>query len=240
MEETTRAERGGWGKVATAEEGDAEPKAPRIKDRAKTIARDVGAAIEGRVAPAADRAARAVKSGAGTALRALEDPTAAQASEILAQADLPEVVGEDPLAELAVRLDREADLHRGIAMRQHARAAWMDRLGAIGAVVALVGIVVLASIAGFRALFAPEGALLASLLLGVGALLLLLGVFALARATARIRAGQAQSAREALVRSDLAEARLHRVAALLALRQLDPEAFGRAVQDLERDTRAAG
>ncbi|MDI1450529.1 hypothetical protein [Polyangium sp. 6x1] len=240
MEETTSAGRGGWGKVASVEDGDVEPSAPRIKDRAKTMARDVGAAIEGRVAPAADRAARAVKSGAGTAMRALEDPTAAQASEILAQADLPSLAGDDPLAELAVRLDREADLHRGIAMRQHARAAWMDRLGAIGAVVALVGVVVLASIAGFRALFAPEGALLASLLLGVGALLLLLGAFSLGRATSRIRASQAQSAREALVRSDLSEARLHRVAALLALRQLDAEAFGRAVQDLERDTRASG
>ncbi|MDI3289472.1 hypothetical protein [Polyangium sp. 15x6] len=240
MEETTRAERGGWGKVAEVEGDDAEPKAPRIKDRAKTLARDVGAAIEGRVAPAADRAAQAVKSGAGTALRALEDPTAFQVSEILAQSDLPTVSGEDPLADLAIRLDREADLHRGIALRQHARAAWMDRLGAIGAVVALVGIVVLAAIAGFRALFAPEGALFVSLLLGVGALLLLLGAFSLGRATARIRASQAQSAREALVRSDLAEARLHRIAALLALRQLDPEAFGKATQDLERDMRASG
>ncbi|MRG92759.1 hypothetical protein [Polyangium spumosum] len=237
MEETTSPRRAGWGKVAEVPESDAEP-ARRVMDRGRTIARDVGAAIEGRVGPAADRAARAVKSGAGTALRALEDPTAAQVSEILAQADLPALAGEDPLSELALRLDREADLHRGIAMRQLARAAWMDRLGAIGVVVALVGIVVLASIAGFRALFAPDGALHVSLLLGVGALLLLLGASATFRATSRIRGSQAQSAREALARADLAEARLHRVAALLALRELDPEAYAATIRDLERDMRA--
>jgi len=239
MEETTSAKRSGWGKVARAEEDDAEPKA-RVKERARTIAEDVGAAIEERLAPAADRAAQAMKSGAGTALRALEDPTAKDASEIFAQADLPELAGEDPLAELALRLDREADLHRALALRQLARAAWMDRLGAIGAVVALLGIVVLASIAGFRALFAPDGAVFASILLGVGALLLLLGAFTVARATSRIRASQAQLAREMLARSDLAEARLHRMAALLALRDLDPEAFGATLRDLEKDMRAAG
>jgi hypothetical protein len=74
-----------------------------------------------------------------------------------------------------------------------------------------------------------------SLLVSVGALLVLAAAFALGRASTRIRAGLAMGAREALARADLAEARLHRVAALLELRRADPEAFRTALRELEKD-----
>ncbi len=242
-ETTTNAGGGGWGKVARVEAPEDDDKDKEeasgvaVEARARTFARDVGTAIEGRLAPAADRAARAMRNGANTAMRALDDPADA---ENIAGTDLPALSDEDPITTLALRLDREADLYRGLAMRQLTRAAWMDRLGAIGAVIALLGVVVLAAIAGFRALFASDGAPFAALLLAVGALLLLLGAAMLGRATARIRSSQAQAAREALVRSDLAEARLHRIAALLALKQIDPAHYQATIRDLERDMRQSG
>lgn len=241
MADTSSAGQSRWGKVADVSERDEELErdtAPQKKARA--LVKEVGAAVSTTLAPAADRAAQAVRTGARSVERALEDPTAAAASEILSQADLPEIAADDPLLALASRLDREADLHRGLAMRQMARAAWMDRLAAIASVVSLFGVVVLASIAAFRALFALGDALSASLLLGVAALLLFLGAFTAYRVTSKIRAAQLLSAREALARADLSEARLHRIAAVLALRQTDSEVYAATLRALEADTRAAG
>jgi len=236
---TSSAGRGGWGKRP----GNDDEESPQNGAREGTVrarAVEVGASIEAKVAPVAERAARAFESGMSTASRALEDPaTSAMAAELRAEAELPELGGDDALASLAKRLDREADLYRGIAMRQLARAAWMDRLGITGSAISLAGVVVLAAIAGFRALFAPDGAQLVAVLLGVGAALLVLGSMSLGRTAARIRTGQAESAREALGRADLAEARLHRVAALMEMRRADPENFRAALGELERDIRTA-
>jgi hypothetical protein len=77
-------------------------------------------------------------------------------------------------------------------------------------------------------------------LLGVAALLLLLGAFTAYRVTSKIRAAQVLSAREALARADLSEARLHRLAAVLALRRADPEAYVATLRALEADMRTAG
>jgi hypothetical protein len=239
MASTTSAGRGGWGR-RPADDEDESPKSGASDTSVRARAAEVGASIEKKVAPVAERAARAFESGMSTASRALEDPTtSAMAAELRAEAELPELGGDDALASLAKRLDREADLFRGIAMRQLARAAWMDRLGITGSAISLAGVVVLAAIAGFRALFAPDGAELVAVLLGVGAALLLAGSMALGRTAARIRTGQAEAAREALGRADLAEARLHRVAALMEMRRADPEKFRAALGELERDIRTA-
>ncbi|UQA62192.1 hypothetical protein [Polyangium aurulentum] len=236
MSSTSSAGRGGWGRRAAVDEET--PKNGASDSSVRARAAEVGAAIEGKISPVAERAARALESGMSTASRAFEDPaTSAMAAELVAEAELPELGGEDALASLAKRLDRESDLFRGIAMRQLARAAWMDRLGVTGSAVSLVGVVVLAAIAGFRALFAPDGAPLVAVLLGVGAALLLAGAMALGRTTARIRTGQSEAAREALGRADLAEARLHRVAALMEMRRADPERYRTALGELERDIR---
>jgi len=242
MAETAAGE-GGWGKLTlpeTEEEGAAEAARTAKEGRsAKEIAREVSRAVGGKIAPAAGKAAEAMRSGVDQAARALSDPAEAGAKEMDALADLPEVEGDDPLLSLGTRLDREADFYRGIALRQLARAAWMDRISVIGAVVAAIGVAVLAAIAGFRALFAPDGAWHVAALLGVGAFLLLVSSLTLGRVASRIRAGQAQSAREAFARADLAELRLHRIGALLALRSVDAAAFGEVLRALEGDIRVA-
>jgi hypothetical protein len=56
-------------------------------------------------------------------------------------------------------------------------------------------------------------------------------------ALARGRQSQLEIARSALMRADLAEVRLHRVAALLELRAVDPARYGEALGTLEADLR---
>jgi hypothetical protein len=140
---------------------------------------------------------------------------------------------------LGIRLDREADFWRGLAMRELTRAAWMDRLSISSTVVLLVGVLILASIAAFRALVASDAAIHVTILLGVSALLLVLGAITIQRATTKVRQGQLEVARDALVRSDLAESRLHRLAALIEMRTSDPEGYRTALRELEADMRGA-
>src|SRR5262249_48295777 len=155
------------------------------------------------IAPVADRVGAAVKTGIGSVEDALDDPARAMSAELVQQADLPELEGEDALASIGRRLDREADLWRGLAMRQLARAGWMDRVSVTSAAFVLVGEVVLASIAGFRALFATGDASSSALLLGAGALLLVVGTATIAAVASRIRRSQLEVARDALLRADL-------------------------------------
>jgi hypothetical protein len=229
----------GWGKAPRPrDDGKDEDPSPTAASSARALASEVGAAVRGRLAPVAGRVGAAMESGVSSVERALADPTGALTGELLAQADLPELGGDDPLASLALRLDREADLWRGVAMRQFARAAWMERLSMIGALISVVGVLLLAAIAGFRALFSADHAGQAAVLVAVGALLSLSGMLALGRVSARVRAGQVEAAREALERADLAEARLHRLAALLSMRNADAEAYKAALRELESDMRA--
>jgi hypothetical protein len=53
-----------------------------------------------------------------------------------------------------------------------------------------------------------------------------------------IRRAQRELAREAMLRADLAELRLHRVGALVALLQADPDAGKQALMRFERDVSA--
>jgi hypothetical protein len=200
-------------------------------------AAEVGTALKSGLLPVADRVGKAVRGGIGSVGSALEDPAAAEAAALTREADLPELDGEDPLSSMSVRLDREADLYRGIALKQLARAAWMDRLAVTGVVLVIVGEIVLAAIAGFRALFSAEHASQPAILLLTGALLLLAVTAILGRVVSGIRAGQIAVARDALARADLAEARLHRLAALLAIREGDPEGYPAALRALEGDIR---
>jgi hypothetical protein len=207
------------------------------KKATRSVIGDVGAAVQNGIGPVADRVGDAVRSGVGTVERALDDPAKSLAAEMLEQAKLPEIAGEDSLMSLGIRLDREADFWRGLALRQLSRAAWMERLSISSTVVLLIGVVVLASIGAFRALVASDAAVQVVILLGVSALLLLLGAFSIQRATAKVRQGQLEVAREALTRSDLTEARLHRLAALLEMRVSDPEGYLTALRELEADMR---
>jgi hypothetical protein len=101
----------------------------------------------------------------------------------------------------------------------------------------LVGVVLLASIAAFRALVASDAAVQVTILLGVSALLLVIGAITIQRATTKVRLGQLDVARDALARSDLAESRLHRLAALIEMRASDPEGYRTALRELESDMR---
>jgi hypothetical protein len=206
---------------------------------ARAVLGDVGTAVQSGLAPVAGRVGDAVRSGVGSVERALDDPAKTLAAEMLEQANLPEIAGDDPLVSLGIRLDREADFWRGLAMRQLTRAAWMDRLAISSNVVLLVGVVLLASISAFRALVASDAAIHVTILLGVSALLLVIGAVTIQRATAKVRQGQLDVAREALARSDLSEARLHRLAALIEMRASDQDGYRTALRELESDMRGA-
>lgn len=207
--------------------------------------REVGAALQSGVAPVASRVGSAVTRGVDSVGRALEDPAAsALAGEVLRQSDLPELEAGAALQSLALRLDREADLWRGIAMRQLARASWMERIAVSTAVFAFGGTLLLGAIAAFRALFArgeeigAGGGGSVALLLCVGALLIAAGGLLAHRVASRVRQGQIDVAREALARGDLAELRLHRLALVLELRGQDAEAYRGALRQLEGEIRA--
>ena len=204
--------------------------------------RDAGGALQRGIAPVASRMEAAVERGVKSVGQALEDPAAAAfASEVIKQSDLPEVDAQAPLSSLALRLDREADLWRGLAMRQIVRASWMERISVSTTVIAFGMGVTLSAIAAFRALFASSGlsaGWMVALLLGVGVIVLSAGCLAIQRVTTAVRRGQIDVARESLQRADLCELRLQRLAVLLELRGQDAASYRTALQQLESEIRA--
>ncbi|HRI66992.1 MAG TPA: hypothetical protein PK156_22260 [Polyangium sp.] len=205
---------------------------------ARAVMGEVGTAVQNGLGPVAGRVGDAVRSGVGSVERALDDPAKSLAAEMLEKSDLPQIAGDNPLGSLTNRLDHEADFWRGVAIRQMARAAWMDRVSISSTVVLLVGVGILAAISAFRALFASEAAIAVTILLGASALLLLIGAAMIQRATMKVRQGQFEVVRDALARSDLAEARLHRLAALVEMRSSDPEGYRTALRELESEMRS--
>jgi hypothetical protein len=182
----------------------------------------------------------AVSSAARTVQRTAADVASAQHTENAAwkqtedEADLPDLKapaeGGDPLFDLAVRLDREASFHRTLAVRA-LRPGPGRLLAVVSGSVALVGGTMLALAAGIRAFFgagigdAPGAdAAALSLLLAVSA-----GVGLLMESEQRRRA------QTALGRAELAERRLERIAAILALKEHDTKRFGEALTRLERE-----
>jgi hypothetical protein len=234
-----------WSKPPIDPEDDEDGDPAATAGRALGGAKDRVVALSGRVAagvaPVADKLGAGVRAGLGKVGEALRDDAAAAVpAELLAQAELPELSTGDALLSLAARLDREADFWRLVAMRQLARAAWTERLGLSASIALLIGALVLAAVAGFRALFATGGGAGTAMLVAVGLGALLVAALVVSFVSARVRGGQAAAQREALLRADLAEARLHRIGLLLTLRERDPEAFVAAIRELEHDVRAAG
>lgn len=138
--------------------------------------------------------------------------------------DMPGIGRGDPLADLAERLDKQADFFRELAV--DAMRPGLVR----GALVALV--IVSASAATLGAI-----AMVARLFLG-GAPMEGLADLGLATAGAAsaagllgwvVERGRARIAQEALCRAEQAEARLCRIATLIALEKHDPEALVRAL-----------
>jgi hypothetical protein len=222
---------------------EAKHKAAEIGGKAAEIggkAAEIGGKVAANVRPVADATFARVRSGldkVGDALRV--DGAPVVSAELLSQADLPELTQGEALASLARRLDREADFWRAVAMRQLARAAWTERLGVAGSLLLLVGGVVLAAIAAFRALVATKGGDATAMLLGVGLGVLLVSALAVGRLSTRLRQGQLEAVRDAMKRADLAELRLHRLALLLELREVGRDGYVAALTELEADVRRA-
>ena len=220
----------------------AEPPAGGTSPAARVLdeVSSAGRAIGGRIAPAAREVGARMEAGLTRVGEALSDPGQRMGAELLERADLPEIGGDSPLESLTLRLDREADLWRGVAFRHLERAAWAGRLVVMSGVAALLGTLALAAIGGFRALFG--GALTAGppAMLALAAGIVAAGALVAAWTLGQGRRAQVELGNAALMRSDLAEARLHRVAALLELRESQPEKYAAALSALESEMREAG
>jgi hypothetical protein len=180
------------------------------------------------------KAQKIARAGLRQASRALEGPAGADVAALIADTNLPEVDGDDPLAALCKRLDREADLWRNLAIRELAHVAWANRIGHAASIVTVVGVVALAGVAAFGALFGATASGRA-LLVGTAAVSLALGALVASWVSSSIRRSQRDIVRDALVRADLAELRLHRVALAMASVKADPERAREALVRLEKD-----
>jgi hypothetical protein len=194
----------------------------------------VGSVIRG----GAEKMSTHLGEGFDRARAALDAPAAPELEALYKETNLPQIVASDPIGSLALRLDGESDLWRGLALRFLARAAWADRITQAAGVLAGLGAVALAVIAGVGALFGA-GDVQSRLWLMAGSLgALVVGSALVTWISGTIRRAQRDLAREAMRRADLAELRLHRVGALTALLQADPEAGKQALMRLERDVSA--
>ncbi|AKF05790.1 hypothetical protein [Sandaracinus amylolyticus] len=205
--------------------------AVRTEDEALSSAEvpSTTSSVGSRTAATAEAALRSVSGGLQEATRRF-DAEREDWQRFLARSELPDVRGEDPIAELAVRVDREADFWRSVAVRAMRPGA--SRSIAIGAtLVGLTGGLGLSLLGGIRGLFGTD-ATAGQLWAAAGALAL--GVALALAAAAWLDRTAARAAGEALARADAAEKRLQRIAALLALRRADASAFRDALERLER------
>jgi len=195
-----------------------------------------GARVREAIEHGADHVASALGRGMRKAGDVLGAPASTEVEALMSGSDLPELEGDDAIAALGTRLDREADFWRALALKALGRAAWADRTAHFTALVAAIGCAALAGIAGLEAMFG--GAPMKALLVVAGACALLAGAATVAWISHTIRRSQKEIARESLARADLSEIRLHRVAVVMAIRREDPTALPEALKRLERDTSA--
>lgn len=172
-----------------------------------------------------------MERGLTEANAALATPDGADLAPLVAATDLPELPPDGPLGGVGVRLDREADLLRNVALRELARVAWIDRLLLIVVLGTVVAEAAVAACATTSALMgATEGraglyALAATILAGSGG-----GVAAV---VARSRQVHADLARDALTRSRAVEERLFRLAVAMEWRSSGTTLYQDALARLE-------
>jgi len=159
---------------------------------------------------------------------------ASELESLMGSTDLPELQEADPLGALALRLDRESDYWRALALRALARCAWADRAAYASSIVAALGCAAMATVAALDALLGGSAPARVIMLLA-GCLASVAGAATVGSMSSAIRRSQQQIAREALVRGDLAELRLHRVAVVLAVRKQEPSGTLEAIQRLEQE-----
>lgn len=176
--------------------------------------------------------------GLDRASEALATPENADMSALLAAVDLPELASDGPLGAIALRLDREADLFRGVALRELARVGWVERIAQTMVVAAATCEVAVAVVAVFLAVFggAVEGRLG---LLFLAAVLVGLAGIGVAASASRTRAAHTRLADSALARARALEERLFRVGLTMEWKSAGPTLYQDALARLERDTSPA-
>ena len=180
------------------------------------------------------KAAGAALSGARGGLREAErrmDDEERRWDARAEQAALPDVGGKDPIEDLAIRIDRESDYWRTFAVR-NLRPGAARNLAIGGAVLALASGVALGTLGTLAAVLGSVGPGRATLFTAVGVSVCAVVAAVLGFVSER---GRVHGAREALSRADLAERRLERVAAILALKSASPARYVEALSRLERE-----
>jgi hypothetical protein len=179
---------------------------------------------------ALDGAATGVRSGLRDAEKRLEEEAKAWDARA-AEAALPDVGGTTPMADLAIRIDRESDYWRTFAVR-NLRPGAARNLAVAGAALALASGLAMGTLATLAAIFGSEGPADASIETAAGVALCAVVACVLGVVSER---GRVMAAREALARADHAERRLERVAAILALKTASEAKYVEALTRLERE-----
>lgn len=175
--------------------------------------------------------ARKVEKGLRAARAAM---SATSIEGLISETNLPALEGNEPLTDLATRLDREADLWRNLAFREMSRMVWSARMITAIALVVVLGDLGLAFIAGVGAFFGVEAGGRSVLVL-TASVVITLGLCAAVAVAIVSRRSQREIVQSALARSDLAELRLHRVAIAMAHKKVDEGRYADALLRLERD-----
>jgi hypothetical protein len=193
-----------------------------------------------RKAPAdgeAEEVIERIGQGVRSAARTLGPPSGTEVEGLISGTDLPSLGGDEPLRDIALRLDREADLWRNLAFRELARGVWIQKFTVAVALVVLAAEAALVGLGSLGVIFGDDGSRVP--LLAASATALLAGLGAFVGVVALQRRGQNEVVRSALRRADLAELRLHRVAFALAWDKVDRTRLGDALVRLERDAAEA-
>lgn len=176
---------------------------------------------------------RGMSRGITEANAALTTPEGAELAPLLAATDLPELPSEGPLGSMGVRLDREADLLRNVALRELARVGWMERISLMVIIAAVVSEVAVAGCATLSAMIGSgEGR---AGLFALAALILAGAAGGTTFAIARSRAAHRALAAESLTRARKVEERIFRLALVMEWRAAGPELYQDALARLERD-----
>jgi hypothetical protein len=196
-------------------------------EKAKELASD----LEETASEAADVLGKKAQGALATANKALAAPEGADLAPLLSATDLPELPQEGALGSLGVRLDREADLYRNVALRELGRVAWIDRVTLTVAVLAFLGEAALAAAAGFSAIAgAIEGR---GSLFALAAIILAAGPAGIAAIVASSRKMHRALATEALERSRSIEEKIFQLAVTMEWRKTEPPLFQDALARLE-------
>lgn len=163
--------------------------------------------------------------------QSLADSTAGDFETLLSPAAGTE--SSDPLTAMGARLVRESDFWRRLALRALGRASFADRLGYTAGVIAVTTSIGLAIVAGLGGLFAGGSVVGGrAWIVLAGALSVAIGAGVAFVLTHTVRRTQRDLAEQALARAVVAEARHHRLSAVLALRDVDPKTFRDALVQL--------